>query len=86
VAARIVQELQGNKPATINPFTELSDREMEALRLIANGLSNQEIAGKMFISERTVKSHVSNILSKLHLSDRTQAAVYAWSEGIVRKK
>jgi len=86
VAARIVQELQGNKPATINPFTELSDREIEALRLIANGLSNQEIADKMFISERTVKSHVSNILSKLHLSDRTQAAVYAWSEGIVRKE
>jgi two-component system, NarL family, response regulator LiaR len=86
VAARIVQELQGNKPATINPFTELSDREMEALRLIANGLSNQEIADNMFISERTVKSHVSNILSKLHLSDRTQAAIYAWSEGIVRKE
>jgi len=86
VAARIVQELQGNKPATINPFTELSDREIEALRLIANGLSNQEIADKMFISDRTVKSHVSNILSKLHLSDRTQAAVYAWSEGIVRKE
>jgi NarL family two-component system response regulator LiaR len=86
VAARIVQELQGNKPATLNPFTELSDREMEVLRLIANGLPNQEIADKLFIGERTVKSHVSNILSKLHLSDRTQAAVYAWSEGIVRKE
>ncbi|MCL4870229.1 MAG: response regulator transcription factor [Anaerolineae bacterium] len=86
VAARIVQELQGNKPAAPNPFTELSDREMEVLRLIANGLPNQEIADKLFIGERTVKSHVSNILSKLHLADRTQAAVYAWSEGIVRKE
>jgi NarL family two-component system response regulator LiaR len=59
---------------------------MEVLRLIADGLPNQEIADKLFIGERTVKSHVSNILSKLHLSDRTQAAVYAWSEGIVRKE
>jgi len=59
---------------------------MEVLRLIASGLANQEIAERLTITERTVKSHVSNILSKLHLSDRTQAAVYAWSEGIVRKK
>ncbi len=86
VAARIVQELQGDRPAGINPFTELSDREMEVLRLIAGGLSNQEIAEKLVIGERTVKSHVSNILSKLHLADRTQAAIFAWSEGIVRKE
>jgi two-component system, NarL family, response regulator LiaR len=85
VAARIVQELQGNKPAAANPFTQLSDRELEVLRLIANGLSNQAIAEKLVIGERTVKSHVSNILSKLHLADRTQAAVYAWSEGVVRR-
>ncbi|HUM70259.1 MAG TPA: response regulator transcription factor [Chloroflexota bacterium] len=86
VAARIVQELQGDKPAGVNPFTELSDREMEVLRLIAGGLSNQEIAEKLIIGERTVKSHVSNILSKLHLADRTQAAIFAWSEGIMRKE
>ncbi len=85
VAARIVQEMQGDKPAGVNPFTELSEREMEVLHLIAAGLSNQEIAEKLIIGERTVKSHVSNILSKLHLADRTQAAVYAWREGIVRK-
>lgn len=86
VAARIVQEMQGDKPAGINPFTELSEREMEVLHLLAAGLSNQEIAEKLIIGERTVKSHVSNILSKLHLADRTQAAVYAWREGIVRKE
>lgn len=86
VAARIVQEMQGEKPAGVNPFTELSEREMEVLHLVAAGLSNQEIAEKLIIGERTVKSHVSNILSKLHLADRTQAAVYAWREGIVRKE
>jgi NarL family two-component system response regulator LiaR len=85
VAARMIQEMQGVREEKINPFTELTDREMEVLRLIAGGQSNQEIAEKLVISEKTVKSHVSNLLSKLHLSDRTQAAVYAWREGIVRR-
>lgn len=58
---------------------------MEVLRLIAEGMSNARIAETLFLSEKTVKGHVSNILSKLHLGDRTQAAVYAWKEGIVRK-
>ncbi|MFZ6021165.1 MAG: response regulator [Chloroflexota bacterium] len=85
VAARLVQEVQGARRETLNPFSELSDREMEILRLIASGISNREIAETLFISEKTVKSHVSNILSKLHLADRTQAAVYAWNQGIVRR-
>jgi NarL family two-component system response regulator LiaR len=85
VAARVVQELSGVRQETINPFTELSERELEVLRSIAAGLNNAGIAEKLFISEKTVKSHVSNILSKLHLADRTQAAVYAWREGIVRE-
>ena len=59
----------------------LTAREQEVLDLIANGLSNRDIAGKMFISEKTVKTHVSNILSKLHLEDRTQAAIYALKHG-----
>ena len=52
---------------------------------MAAGKNNQEIAETLFISEKTVKSHITNLLNKLHLSDRTQAAVYAWQEGIVRR-
>ncbi len=58
-------------------FTELTDREREVLRLISKGKSNQEIGDQLFISIKTVKTHVSNILSKLDVEDRTQAAVYA---------
>ena len=54
-------------------------------KLIANGLSNADIIAKLVISENTVKGHVSNILGKLHLADHTQAAAYAWREGLVRK-
>lgn len=85
VAARVIRELQGLRPDQINPFTELSDREMEVLRLIADGLANKEIADQLYLSEKTIKGHVSNILSKLHLQDRTQAAIFAWREGIVRR-
>ena len=85
VAARLIREVQGARNVDPNPFTELSDREMEVIRLIANGLSNAKIAEQLVISEKTVKGHVSNILGKLHLADRTQAAVYAWREGIVRR-
>lgn len=85
VATRLVQEVRGNQDLRPNPFTELTDREMEVLRLIADGMSNARIAEQLVISEKTVKGHVSNILGKLHLGDRTQAAVYAWREGIVRR-
>ena len=85
VAARVIKELQGRRSEKVNPFTELSERELEVLKLIAGGMSNAEIAAKLFLSEKTIKGHVSNILSKLHLVDRTQAAVYAWREGIVRR-
>jgi NarL family two-component system response regulator LiaR len=85
VAARVIHEVQGTRAMNPNPFTELSDREMEVLQLIAEGLSNALIAEKLVISEKTVKGHVSNILGKLHLGDRTQAAVYAWREGIIRR-
>lgn len=85
VASRIVQELQGLRKDEINPFTELSEREFEVLRLIAAGKSNAEIAEMLVIGESTVKTHISNILKKLHLDDRTQAAVYAWQQGIVRR-
>ncbi len=83
VATRLMQSLQ-TKPTTNSDgvTTELSKRELEVLRLIAEGITNAEIAERLFISEKTVKSHVSNILSKLHLADRTQAAVYAWRNGL----
>lgn len=86
VAARVIKELQGRRADALNPFTELSERELEVLKLIADGMSNAEIAAKLVLSEKTIKGHVSNILGKLHLVDRTQAAVYAWREGVVRKE
>ncbi len=86
VASRVVQELRGAKRDTPNLFTDLSDRELEVLRLIADGLSNAEIASKLVISEKTVKGHVSNILGKLHTMDRTQAAVLAWQQGLVARR
>ena len=85
VAARVMEELrQGGQPSS-QAGADLSEREVEVLRLIAEGRSNTEIAERLVISEHTVKRHVSNILSKLHLADRTQAAVYAWREGMVDK-
>lgn len=85
VAARVIQEIHGAKKEETNPFTELTEREIDVLKLIAQGLSNTKIAAQLVISENTVKGHVSNILGKLHLADRTQAAAYAWREGIVRR-
>ncbi|MBB3126822.1 DNA-binding NarL/FixJ family response regulator [Paenibacillus rhizosphaerae] len=84
VAARVVQEIRDSRREDASPFAELSDRELEVLRLIAEGLSNAEIAEKLIISEKTVKGHVSNILSKLHMLDRTKAAVFAWQKGLMR--
>lgn len=84
VAARVVAEVQ-SKTRQPNVYDELSDRELEVLKLIANGRTNSEIASELVISEHTVKSYVSNILGKLHLADRTQAAVYAWREGVMRR-
>ena len=86
VAARVVQEIRGARRDTPNLFTDLSDRELDVLRLIADGLSNAAIAEKLIISEKTVKGHVSNILSKLHMLDRTQAAVYAWQQGLMMRR
>jgi NarL family two-component system response regulator LiaR len=86
VAARVISKINGDRSDLEVLFTDLTDREMEVLTLIARGYSNQRIMEELVISLGTVKGHVSNILSKLHLADRTQAAVYAWQEGIVRKQ
>jgi NarL family two-component system response regulator LiaR len=66
-------------PKTEDPLTE---RELDVLLCIARGFTNQEIANTLFISDRTVRTHVSNIFSKLHLANRTQAALYALREGL----
>lgn len=81
VAQKVIQELR--QPARL-PLTEepLTQREVEILKLVAAGLANQEIADQLVVSERTVRAHVSNILAKLHLANRTQAALYALREGI----
>jgi NarL family two-component system response regulator LiaR len=79
VAHKLIHSLQRSSEG---PQTEsLTVREIKVLRLIAEGLSNHDIAKKLFISEPTVRTHVSNILRKLHLDNRTQAALYALREG-----
>jgi two-component system, NarL family, response regulator LiaR len=86
IAARVIKTFRSQEPDQATPFTTLTEREMEVLKLIAKGYSNEKIAEQLVISVGTVKGHVSNILSKLHLVDRTQAAAYAWQEGIVRRE
>jgi len=86
VAARLIKQFSHRDSERHSLFTELTEREVEILTLIARGFTNQKIAEDLVISIGTVKGHVSNILSKLHLADRTQAAVYAWQEGIVRRE
>ena len=85
VAIRVLQNIRGENPDAEPLFTDLTERELEVLKLIASGLTNSQIAEKLVISENTVKGHVSNILSKLHVADRTQVAVYAWQRGIVQR-
>lgn len=81
IARKLIREL--NRPSSLPPADEpLTEREIEVLIKVARGLSNQEIADSLVISERTVRTHVSNILSKLHLANRTQAALYALKEGL----
>ena len=80
VANRILHEM---KQRSQTPLNELTPRELEVLIRIAHGLSNHEIAGELTISEPTVRTHIANILSKLHLADRTQAAIYALQKHLV---
>ena len=81
IARKLMQEFTNPQPAA--PKHDLTDRELEVLTLIAHGKSNKDISEDLVLSEKTVKTHVSNILQKLHLSDRTQAAVYALRQKIV---
>ena len=81
IARKLLQEIA--RPVERQPAPEaLTERELTVLRLIAQGLSNQEIADRIAVSEPTVRAHVSHILGKLHLASRTQAALYAVREGL----
>jgi DNA-binding NarL/FixJ family response regulator len=86
IAGRVITQINQDKSEQSGPFAELTNREIEVLKLIAKGLTNQNIADQLFITIGTVKGHVSNILSKLQLADRTQAAVCAWQEGIMHSE
>jgi NarL family two-component system response regulator LiaR len=81
IARKLLLELNGHSKVqtTTDPLTE---REVDVLRLIAQGLSNREISERLVVAERTICTHVSNILDKLHLASRTQAALYALKEGL----
>ena len=81
IARKLIREFSGSSRET-NPAVPLSTREHDVLGLLALGLSNQEIANSLTISERTARKHVSNILDKLHVSNRTQAALFAVHRGI----
>lgn len=82
IAMKVIQELNkapSNLPLTDDPLTS---REVEVLRLVAQGKTNNSIAEALVVSERTVRTHITNILSKLHLANRTQAALYALRKGL----
>ena len=82
VAGKLMREFAEGKRTRADP-SALTEREMDVLRLIAKGMSNREIALDLGVAEKTVKTHVSNILQKLHLADRTQAALYAVRQHLV---
>jgi len=85
IAKKIMQRIQEHSSSSNKPDgQELTERELDVLRLLAQGDGDREIAEKLIVSERTVHFHVGNILSKLHLANRTQAALYAIRKGLAK--
>jgi two-component system, NarL family, response regulator LiaR len=82
IAKKLLEEIHNTRQQTMSDES-LTPRELDILRLIAQGRENREISDQLVISEATVRTHVSNILGKLHLASRTQAALYALKEGLV---
>jgi len=82
----LLDQFSGALPAPVNPEVTrlLSERELDVLRLIARGLTNAEIAQRLFLSEGTVKNYVSSIFAKLEVSDRTQATIFALRNGLAK--
>lgn len=83
VVSRVVQQVRAARREIPAPFTQLTERELDIVHLIAEGQSNAAIAEKLVLSEKTVKGHITNILSKLQVEDRTQAAILAWQLGLM---
>lgn len=86
IAARVMKEfarVHNQRTADMEVFADLTDREREVLKLVASAKTNKEIAEELFISEKTVKNHISNILFKLQANDRTEAALYAAKHGLI---
>jgi DNA-binding NarL/FixJ family response regulator len=86
IAARVMKEfarIHNERKMDMEVFADLTDREKEILKLLAVGKRNKEIAEELFISEKTVKNHISNILFKLQANDRTEAAIYATKHGLI---
>jgi len=86
VTRRIIAEFarMPNPPLQSEDLERLTEREMEILRLLARGLTNAELAARLFVGEATVKTHVSHVLGKLELRDRVQAVVFAYESGLVQ--
>jgi DNA-binding NarL/FixJ family response regulator len=84
VAKKLVRRLRAEQTSSVRPSVELTEREQQVLALLADGCNNQEIAAALFISQNTVKSHVSNVLEKLEVGNRVQAVVRAYRDGLLR--
>ena len=85
VARKLMDQVSSHPASLENSLGDITDREMEVLRLVAQGMSNKEIASTLVISEKTVKTHISSLLGKLNLNDRTQLAIYALKNGLIKE-